>query len=467
MYMHRYMPAYAWYSCSRGAPRLTITIALRLPAHMRGEVRGIRRPRGGRQAARHWCRALPGALIGASALISVVMVAHRPARTAEGRAEPLPTPMMPPADPPNAGEGITKVTCQTTKGNFSIVMHREWAPRGYDRFLELVEAGFFDNQLVYRAMPGFLVQFGVAADPAVQARWSDKRIPDDPQQNIPFKRGTVSFAGSGADSRSTHVFISLEPNGQGLGGEEHERPFGRIEDSAEQRVIESFFSGYGDLTSIQGELVRAGNAVATRYPLLDTIECCRYHTATSAVGSATPALSSVTSPGARRSTDKVWLQVQGGVGSVPIRLLQGPGGAPGAAARLMHLAARNTSGRLHRAEPHPPQGSNGPPYALVQFSLSDPSLAGLAHEGNTRISRGAVCLIGGSSDVFISLARHGEHESWSSSMTVVGHVPEDALRSQLEARVLALPKHTVKHRQFGTAMSMLDRDLPCSLRFSP
>lgn len=442
-------------------------------APMRGELRRIRGPRGGRQAARHWWRrALPISLTGAAALImSFVMVAHRPARTAEGRGEPLPTPTMqpaaPPAAPPNAGEGIKKVTCQTTKGNFSIVLHREWAPRGHDRFLELVEAGFFDNQLVYRALPGFLVQFGVAADPAVQARWSDNRIPDDPQQNIPFKRGTVSFAGSGADSRSCHVFISLEPHGQGLGGADHERPFGRIEDPAQQRVIESFFSGYGDLTSIQGEMVRAGNAAAARYPLLDTIERCHYHTATSAVGSAAPALSAGTGLAARRRTDTVWLQVQGGVGSVPIHLLQGPGGAPGAAARLTHLAARNASGRLHRAEPHPPQGSNGPPYALVQFSLNDPSLAGLPPEGNERIYRGAVCLIGGSSDVFISLARHGEHESWSSSMTVVGHVPEDALRSQLEGRVLALPIHTVKHPQFGTVMSMLDRDLPCSLRLSP
>ena len=52
-------------------------------------------------------------------------------------------------------------------------------------------------------------------------------------------------------------------------------------------------------------------------------------------------------------------------------------------------------------------------------------------------------------------------------MTVVGHVPEAALSSQLEARVLALPKHTVKHPQFGTVMSMLDSELPCSLRLSP
>jgi len=52
--------------------------------------------------------------------------------------------------------------------------------------VQLVESDFFSDQILYRTIPGFLVQFGVAADPEVQSRWSDKRIKDDVQQNIPF-----------------------------------------------------------------------------------------------------------------------------------------------------------------------------------------------------------------------------------------------------------------------------------------
>ena len=52
--------------------------------------------------------------------------------------------------------------------------------------MQLVESDFFSDQILYRTIPGFLVQFGVAADPEVQSRWSDKRIKDDVQQNIPF-----------------------------------------------------------------------------------------------------------------------------------------------------------------------------------------------------------------------------------------------------------------------------------------
>lgn len=55
------------------------------------------------------------------------------------------------------------VRCETTAGDFTVSMHREWAPIGYDRFMTLIEDKFFDNQLIYRTIPGFLVQFGVSS----------------------------------------------------------------------------------------------------------------------------------------------------------------------------------------------------------------------------------------------------------------------------------------------------------------
>ena len=63
----------------------------------------------------------------------------------------------------------------------------------------------------------------IDADAGVQAQWQDKRIGDDAQQHIPFSQGTVSFAGSGKDSRSSHIFISLDPHGNSLGHANHER----------------------------------------------------------------------------------------------------------------------------------------------------------------------------------------------------------------------------------------------------
>ena len=61
------------------------------------------------------------------------------------------------------------------------------------------------------------------------------------------------------------------------------------------------------------------------------------------------------------------------------------------------------------------------------------------------------------------LAENGEHDGWETGMTVLGSVPEPALTDLVEGKILALPKHDFKHPQYGTVMSMLDKELPCRL----
>lgn len=104
------------------------------------------------------------------------------------------------------------------------------SPAGVDRLLQLVNEGFFSGQLLYRVIPGFLIQFGVAADPEVMSRWDAQKLPDEPNR-APFRRGTLSFAGNGADSRSCHLFIALEPHGKRLGKASHETTLGWVDDN--------------------------------------------------------------------------------------------------------------------------------------------------------------------------------------------------------------------------------------------
>ena len=148
-----------------------------------------------------------------------------------------------------------------------------------------------------------------------------------------------------------------------------------------------------------------------------------------------------------------------GVGTIPIVLdtsLQ-------VSKRLTELAANGATGHIHRAEPLPPAGSNGPPYALVQFTINDAGLDKLPREGAAKIQRGSVCLIGGANDIFISLARGSEHDGWEQSMTVLGHVPEAELTDLVEGAILSKPKHDFTHPQYGTVMSMLDTKLGLAL----
>ena len=151
------------------------------------------------------------------------------------------------------------------------------SPLGVKRFVDLVEAKFFDDQILYRVIPGFLVQFGVAGDPKVHREWDGQRIADEPKL-VPFEHGTVSFAGAGPNSRSCHVFIAFDPHGRTLGRAAHETPLGKVTTGLHvldviQRNFEQ--SGYQDLTSLQGEIAHHGNAAATTYSKLDRIKQCR------------------------------------------------------------------------------------------------------------------------------------------------------------------------------------------------
>ena len=73
-----------------------------------------------------------------------------------------------------------KAKFETSKGNFVVEVHRDWAPKGADRFFNLVKNGFFDDTRFFRVVPDFMVQFGINGDPAIQKNWANASIPDDP-----------------------------------------------------------------------------------------------------------------------------------------------------------------------------------------------------------------------------------------------------------------------------------------------
>ena len=184
-----------------------------------------------------------------------------------------------PLPPYSPSASLFRVAFRTTAGDFSVKLDRELSPEGVDRFLALAGDGFFDDMLLYRVVPGFLVQFGTAADPAVQARWQTARIQDEPNL-VKFRRGTLSYAGAGEDSRSCHFFIALEPHGLNLGKKAaHETTLGWVqpeEMGVIDQVVRNFeASAYPDTGRLQGALVAQGNAAAAEFPLLDRITECR------------------------------------------------------------------------------------------------------------------------------------------------------------------------------------------------
>jgi peptidyl-prolyl cis-trans isomerase A (cyclophilin A) len=182
--------------------------------------------------------------------------------------------------PKGGGPDVVTVACGSTKGTFEIEIHQSWAPNGAARFLDLVENKFFDNQALYRVVPNFLLQFGHPPDASKMEKW--KAIPDDIDIDITFEDGYLSFAGSGANSRTHHVFFTLGTV-KSLGKSPWETPFGFIKKSS-LRVLHSFNAEYGDLAGFQkngqgvdqGKLKTLGYTYLKKnFPKLDYLKECK------------------------------------------------------------------------------------------------------------------------------------------------------------------------------------------------
>jgi len=153
---------------------------------------------------------------------------------------------------------------ETTEGPVVIEVHREWAPRGADRFYNLVRNGFYDGMRIHRVLEDFTAGFGIHDDPYVNAVWRDQTMTDDPRQ-VSNTRGRVAFAKSQPDTRSVQVFINLKDNSARL-DEEAFAPFGEVVEGME--VVESWHAGYGDGPP-RGEGVYQAMAIAEGAEYLD------------------------------------------------------------------------------------------------------------------------------------------------------------------------------------------------------
>lgn len=189
-------------------------------------------------------------------------VARTRARAAEAAENTKPMPSMAVPD-----SGKFEVEFDTSVGSFTIEVDREWAPVGANRFYDLVKEGYFNNSAFFRVVPGFMVQFGLAADPAVTAKW-DREIQDDPviKSNT---RGYVTFAKTGAPhSRTTQLFINYGDNSR-LDADQFS-PFGFVTKGMD--VVDKISSVHGEEPD-QGRIKLQGKVyLRDSFPKLDFIK---------------------------------------------------------------------------------------------------------------------------------------------------------------------------------------------------
>ncbi len=163
-----------------------------------------------------------------------------------------------------------KVKLETSKGEIVLKVTREWAPKGADRFFNLVKAGYYDDTRFYRVVAKFVAQWGYHGDPKVSKAWREAKIDDDPVKKK-NARGTVSFATGGPNTRTTQIFINLKDN------EDLDKkgfaPFAEVVEGMD--VADKLHSGWGN-TPQQKKILEEGNAFLDKdYKELDRIKSAK------------------------------------------------------------------------------------------------------------------------------------------------------------------------------------------------
>ena len=170
-----------------------------------------------------------------------------------------------PAQREDTAAKMFNVRFETTKGPFVVEVHRDWAPLGAERFEELVKDGFYDGARVFRVVPNFVIQFGIAADPKMTSKWNKPIKDDTPTQTNRYK--SLAFATMGPETRTTQVFINLRSNQvldkQGFA------PFAVVTEGMD--VVEKLYAEYGEQPD-QPRIERQGEAyLRANFPKLDVI----------------------------------------------------------------------------------------------------------------------------------------------------------------------------------------------------
>jgi peptidyl-prolyl cis-trans isomerase A (cyclophilin A) len=200
-------------------------------------------------------------------LFVAAVLAAAPASAQGGKVDLSKAKLRNPAALTETAPATYKASFDTSAGTFVIEVHRDWAPKGADRFYNLVKNGFFDDTRFFRVVPNFMVQWGISGTPTIQAVWRNAQISDDPVKES-NKRGFITFATAGANTRTTQVFINFKDNTfldkQGFA------PFGQVVEGMD--VVSKINSQYREEPN-QSMIQNQGNAYLNKdFPKLDYVK---------------------------------------------------------------------------------------------------------------------------------------------------------------------------------------------------
>ncbi|CAB9516664.1 trans isomerase A [Seminavis robusta] len=138
-------------------------------------------------------------------------------------------------------------------GKIVIKTRPEWAPLGVEQFHHLMDAGFYKDNRFFRVVNNFVVQFGIQSVPGKFPK--EPPIKDDPVK-MTNDRGTLTFATSGPNSRTTQLFININKNGNKFLDKQGFAPIGEVISGMD--IVDQIYSNYGESPN-QGKIHLKGN----------------------------------------------------------------------------------------------------------------------------------------------------------------------------------------------------------------
>jgi peptidyl-prolyl cis-trans isomerase A (cyclophilin A) len=149
-------------------------------------------------------------------------------------------------------------TFHTTAGDVTFRAYRALAPRGADRLYALASRGYYDGSPLYRILPGFVAQFGVAANPTLSRVYDWRNdvpgaiLPDDPVHRAGpgNAKGWMSYSASYdaatglATNRTAELFVNLVDNRDRLDAKGF-AAFAELVDGEE--ALDAWHAGYGEM----------------------------------------------------------------------------------------------------------------------------------------------------------------------------------------------------------------------------
>lgn len=174
-------------------------------------------------------------------------------------------------DPESKKDFAVELEVQLSEGKTGTIqmkVHRDWAPLGAEQFHKIVESGnVLKEARFFRVVENFMVQFGIAGDPEVAAKWDAATIPDDEVKKS-NKRGYVTFATAGPNTRTTQLFINTVDNpyldDQGFS------PFAEITKGMD--VVDAIYTGYGEQPDQNAISMKGNTYLKQEFPKLSYIK---------------------------------------------------------------------------------------------------------------------------------------------------------------------------------------------------